>query len=184
MSPKLLATFLLLSSGVLYYFVISPLYTGVGDLWTPAVSVVSGRQQVIQYTQALNRANDIVAEADALRNDYKKISEEDKQKINIMLPASIDRTRLLSEMVNMTNTIGVTVKDMNVSEGVAPASGEPGMFNVSFGLTTSYPRFKELVRKFETNLRLFRLESVTFSQNEKDQEAISFTVRFSTFYLK
>jgi hypothetical protein len=184
MSPKLLATFLLLSSGVLYYFVITPLYKGGGDLWNPAVSIVSGRQQVKEDTLALARAGDIVAQANELRDDFKKISDEDKQKIKIMLPDSIDRTRLLSEMVNMTNTIGVTIKDVSVSEAAQPAPGAPGTFIISFSLTTSYPRFKELIRKFETNMRLFRLVSVSFTPNEKEPESIAFAVSFSTFYMK
>ncbi len=183
MSPKLLITLLLLLAGALYYFVINPLYSGEGTLWQPkSISKLKVEKQ--QYVQAIIRAEEIVKQADDLKKDYEKISGSDKEKLKLMVPDTIDRTRLLSEMVNMANIINVTLKDLNVSELTKPAAGVPGVYGVGFSVTTSYPRFKDLIRLFETNLRLFQIESVSFGASEKNPDSIEFRVRFNTFYIK
>lgn len=185
MSPKLLIVLLLLSSGVMYYLLISPLYTGSGDLWSPQEGgVLQLIQKKAQYEKAINDADNIIKQANELKNDYAKVTNEDKEKLRLMIPETIDRVRLLSEMSNMTNMIGLTVKDMAVSESLKPTASSLGVYTISFNFSTSYPHFKELVRKFETNLRLFRLESASFNPSEKESDPISFKLRFSTFYMK
>lgn len=186
MSPKLLNIFLLMLSGVLYFFVITPIYTGFGSLWTPkdGKGIVQLRQSKAKYTVTLEQVGQIITQAENLKKDYLAVPEEDKAKLKQMVPSSVDRVRLLSEITNIGNQSGITLNDLNVTELKSFEDKVRGAYSVSFSVKTSYPRFKEIITNFETSLRLFSTESVAFSAPEKESNPITFNVRMMTYFMK
>lgn len=184
MSPKLLNIFLLMFSGVIYFFFINPVYTGVGSLWTPEKGIIQLRTDKQRYTSTLDQVGTIVAQAGTLKKEYAGVTDEEKAKMQMMVPNSIDKVRLLSEITNIASQSGTTLDTLNVSDLKSYGDKAVGAYTVTFSIKATYPRFKEIMRNYETSLRLFSTESVAFSASEKETDPITFNVRMMTYYMK
>lgn len=183
MSPKLLNLLLLVASFAVYYLVLNPLYTGVGTIWQPEQGVSAVRDLNNQYRDTLAQADLLYKQAEGLRTDYGKVQADTKQTMTMMVPDSIDPVRLVSEVSNIASQAGVALGDISYA---ANSDNDPllGSYTVSFNVKTSYSKFKELMRNYETSLRLFTIQSVSFGIPQKEGDLITFQVKLETYYLK
>ncbi len=126
-----------------------------------------------------------LASLKAVSEIYKKISPTDMQKFNSVLPDSYVRERLFGELEEIIGRGGWLVSNIAISqeegkkaaapivteEGVitpvsSPASNNKKVGTISIKLDISsidYPGFKNMLRLFENNLRLFDVTDVEFS---------------------
>ncbi len=183
MSPKLLNILLLVASFALYYLLIGPLWSGTGSVWSPGQGITELRNLEAQYRETVSQAADLFNKGKELRAQYESIDDMTKQKMGQMVPASIDAVRLLSEVGNIANRSGIAPTNLSYNEGVL-VDKLRGTYDISFTVKTSYPKFKEFMRNYETSLRLFTLQSVSFSAPENPDDLISFQVKLRTYYLK
>lgn len=184
MSKNLLNLFLIILSAASYFLVIKPVYTGVGGIMQPEQSVQSLRTLNSQYDSTLEQATGLMSEAETLRSQYSRISAEDKAKMAIMVPESIDKVRLLSEVYGIGQAAGFALNDLTYSESNSSSAGSRGTVNISFSVKTTYPRFKALMDNFEKSMRLFSINSVSFMTGGKEGELITYQVKLETYYLK
>lgn len=182
MSKNLLNLLLVVVTFAMYFLVIGPLYKGTGGVWQPEQSIKSLREMNSQYNVTLEQAESLFAQAETLKNQYSKISEEDKAKMKIMVPDSIDKVRLLSEMVNISSITNMPYSDLSYSDG----TNQPGRGSatISFSVETSYPKFKEFIDAIEKSMRLFSIQNVSFAAPEKEGDPIKFQVKLETYYMK
>lgn len=183
MSKNLLNLLLIIGSFSLYFLVIKPVYTGTGGVMQPEQSVQNLRTLNGQYTTTLSEAESLMNQAKTLHAQYAKISNEDKAKMAIMVPESIDKVRLLSEVYGIGEDAGFALNDLSYGEG-GSASTAKGVATISFSVKTTYPRFKALMNNFEKSMRLFSIETVTFSSSGKEDELTNYEVKLQTYYLK
>lgn len=183
MSKNLLNLLLIVTIFALYYLVINPLYKGVGGVWQPEYSIKALQEMNKQYDETLAQAESVSQQAQALKSDYAKISDVQKQQMKVMVPDSIDKVRLLSEMINISAKTGMPFSELSYSEGTANTSGK-GTAAVSFSVKTTYPKFKDFIAEIEKSLRLFSIQSVTFSAPEKGSELMTFQVKLETYHIK
>lgn len=183
MSPKLLNIFLIIASFATYYILIGPLWTGAGTVWSPKQGIVDLRNSEAQYSSTVSQAEGLFNQGKDLRSQYEAIDEETKLKMIQMVPSSVDPVRLLSEVNNIAGQSGIALAGVTYSEGVV-ADKLRGSYDLAFTVKTSYPKFKEFMRNYETSLRLFTLQSVTFSAPDKAEDLINFQVKLRTYYLK
>lgn len=183
MSKSLLNLLLLASTFALYFLLIQPVYTGVGGVWQPAQSVESLRTLNAQYDETLSQANDLYGQAETLRGQYSRISNDQKTKMAIMVPDSIDKVRLLSEVHSIAVQSGLTFNELSYSDGTALPNGR-GSAGISFSVKTSYPQFKALMDNFEKSLRLFSIQNVSFATGEREGDNMTYQVKLETYYIK
>lgn len=183
MSKNLLSLLLVVATFAVYYLAIGPLYKGTGGVWQPEQSIQSLQVLNKQYDETLAQADGLRSQAESLKADYTRISDEQKAQMAVMVPNSIDKVRLLDELSNVLEDAGFSSKDLSVSDGITQNPGM-GSASVSFKVKTNYTTFKQLMNTFEKSLRLFSLQSVTFSAPEKEGDLISYDVRLETYYLK
>lgn len=183
MSKNLLSILLIIIPVVLYLLVIKPVYTGVGGVWQPTQSVKDLSTLNEQYSATLDQAETLASQAMELEKEYQSVSQEDRDKMKIMVPDSIDRVRLLNEVSLMGTRLGFTLNDLSYAEGSSLAAGR-GSATISFTVKTTYPRFKDLMDNFEKSLRLYTIQSVTFSAPEKEGDLTSYQVKLDTYYIK
>lgn len=183
MSPKLLNILLATAAFALYYVVLNPLYSGSGPVWQPEQSISVLRDLNRQYDETLTQSDLLYKQAESLRIDYTKIGPDARQKMSMMVPDSIDPVRLVSEVSNIANQAGLALNDVSYAQNV---SNDPlsGSYTVSFTVKTTYPLFKDLMHNYETSLRLFSIQNVSFSPPQKEGDLATFQVRLSTYYLK
>lgn len=184
MSKNLLNLLLLVSTVVLFYVVINPLYTGVGSVWQPEQGIVALRTTDSQYDDALNQAQSLMNEAKTLRSKYEGVPQDTKDKLKVMVPdrKDLDPVRMVSEVNTIANNSGVSLSDLSYSEGTGV--GNKGAYTISFTAKTTYNKFKEIMRNYETSLRLYSIQSVVFAVPETDSSIIPFQVKMDTYYIK
>lgn len=182
MSKTLLNLLLIVATFAVYYLVIGPVYTGMGGVWQPAESVQSLKLLNTQYDETLAQADNLYSQAETLRSQYARISNDQKEMMKVMVPDSIDKVRLLSEVNNVFAQTGFTPNELAYSEGNSTPTR--GVVNISFSVKTNYTRFKQLMDVFEKSMRLFSVQSVTFETPEKEGEPTSYQVKLETYYLK
>ncbi len=184
MSKNLLNLLLIVTVFAMYYLVISPIYTGVGGVWQPGESIQTLRDMNVQYDETLAQADGLYNQAQTLRAQYANISPDQKEKMEFMVPNSIDKIRLLDEVDGIGRETGLAFDSLAYSEGSANTSSGLGSAGISFAVKTSYPKFKELMDNFEKSLRLFSIQSVSFSAPSKEGDPVSYQVKLNTYYLK
>lgn len=183
MSKNLLNLLLIVTVFAMYYLAIGPLYNGTGGVWQPAESIPQLRAMNAQYDTTLAQADALYNQAQTLRAQYANVSPEQKQKMELMVPNSIDKIRLLDEVDAIAKETGLALDSLSYSEG-ASASTALGAAGVSFIVKTNYPKFKELMDNFEKSLRLYSVQTVTFASPSKEGDLTSYQVKLTTYFLK
>jgi hypothetical protein len=181
---KNLITLLLISSSVgIYYLIINPLYNGTGIIWQPDKGTDALSKLNVQYDETLSQADSLYKQAEKLQTDYINVPSDSQRELKIMVPDSVDPIRLVSEVNYIANKTGLSLRDVSYTENLLGA-GNYGSYTVSFSLTTTYTKFKELMHNYETSMRLFSIENVKFDVPLKDESSTDFQVRLSTYYMK
>jgi hypothetical protein len=183
MSKNLLYLLLISASFALYFIAIKPLYTGAGGVMQPEKGIKDLRTLNSQYDDTLSRADALMNQAESMHAQYSRVTEEDKAKMAVMVPDSIDKVRLLSETLGIAMDAGFALNDLSYAESGGVLGGKGGI-SLSFSVKTTYPRFKVLMNNFEKSMRLFSIESVSFTAPEKETDLTTYQVKLQTYYLK
>jgi hypothetical protein len=183
MSKNLLNLLLIVTVFAVYYLVIGPMYKGTGGVWQPTESIPQLKSMNAQYDVTLAQADTLYNQAQTLRAQYANVSAEQKQKMELMVPNSIDKIRLLDEVDAIGKETGLALDSLSYAEG-ASATAALSAASVSFIVKTNYPKFKELMDNFEKSLRLYSVQTVTFSAPTKEGDLTSYQVKLTTYYLK
>lgn len=190
MSPNLLNVLLVLIPAVLWFGYIDPKYTGEeGLVWGPEKSIKALQGEYVQYVDALSQIDGLQMKADKILKDYKVVPEEEKEKIQHLLPSDIDSVKLRSEVINIAAKSGIALSDLKVDQDPK----DKGAYLVSFSVSSHYQQFKELVEQFEKSTRFFIVDKVaiqkpeleeTSKTNIQDAEALSITLTFKVYTKK
>lgn len=178
MSPKILNILLIISSLALYYLVVTPMYSGVDSgVWLPENNIQSLLVYNKNYDQTLNEVDALIVKAKNIQTAYENVyTPEIQHKLSIMVPDTINETKLYNEIDKFQSKTGqidnIGVKDKGLGE-----------YSVSFSVTTTYTKFKEIMTEWEKSMRLFSLKGVSFSPGKTEEDPIKFTVDMSTYYL-
>jgi hypothetical protein len=184
MSPKLLSLLLVVASFALYYILLGPLWSGAGSVWSPSVGGIKDlRVSEAGYDTAVNEAKSLFKQGEQLQREYAAVDPMVKEKMDIMVPSSVDPVRLLDEVTAIAEVSGIGLSSVTYSE-VVGGDKLRGAYDVSFSVKTTYSKFKEFIENYEKSLRLFTLQSVSFSSPEKADDVTTFQVKLRTYYLK
>lgn len=173
--------------------------------------VVALKAQVSAYDKALNNSKSLEDERDKLIKKSNDISKVNKEKIEKMLPGSIDNIRLILEIEELASVYGMYLKDVKYDDEKKAEEGAPqvvqagvidesanqeyGVWNLEFTTEGSYTNFINFTRDIEKNLRLVDISSVQFSSisapASKSATAIAtpadnyvYTFKIKTYWLK
>lgn len=184
MSKNLLNLLLIVTIFATYYLAIGPLYSGAGGVWQPSNSIGALQAMNTQYDATLGQADGLYSQAQTLRAQYANVSADQKAKMEIMVPNSIDKIRLLDEVNSIGRQTGLAFDSLAYSEGASGGTSPLGTAGVTFTVKTNYSKFKELMDNFEKSLRLYSIQTVSFSGAVKDGDLITYQVKLGTYYLK
>lgn len=193
MSPLLTKALLVIIPIGLYFQVMKPLYQGGGSLFSPEKPIVMLRQLSSEYDMAVVQAKDLSSQAAELKTQYKNLPEETKDRLNIMVPqassTAADPVRLLDEVSAIIEQAGFSAGAISYREDDDPAKSKRG-YILSFEVKGTYPKFKELLNLFESSIRVYTIESISFNapQDATAESAsaglMSFHVVLYTYYIK
>ncbi len=117
---------------------------------------------------------------------YNTISEEDRIKLERILPSERDAVRLIIYLTNVARASGVNLEDIRVPDTTsspsaggdqteAPLGYQP--VDVSFKFTGSYTQLTSFLAELERSLRIFDIADLSFLVPEKGSPSYSLTVR-------
>ncbi|MEK7606352.1 MAG: hypothetical protein AAB458_02045 [Patescibacteria group bacterium] len=149
-----------------------------------------------KYDQALEKSKELIALRDALLSKYNAIPTDDLEKINRVIPNSVDSVRLIIEINAIAARHKLTLLDIGVGEvgsgspindvpgRLGPVSSSYGTVPVAFGVNTTYQGFLEFIADLERNLRLVDLRTVSFGQASAGTGLTEYGISFDTYWMK
>lgn len=201
MNPKTLVTILLLIfSGALFFLLIMPQFREVRDLRSTKTRLQGEVETVREKITSTKKA---IAKFEALK-------QEDIARIEAALPKEIDLPNLLVLVESLISSSGLITEDINVQEskpivvrateqatsqgagGISPRflSGLTGedrghrAATIIFSLLGTYESFKGFLQVTERSLRIFDVETISFSSptGGEGSGVFRFSVKMNTYY--
>lgn len=190
----ILPIFIIIVSITGFFLFVAPLYNEVKTLKT----------EVASYDVALNNSIRLENERDRLVAKYNSISPLNLEKLNKLLPDSVDSIRLILEIEKIASPYGMVLKDTrynpsekdkdtkdssSVAGGAATKSNQNyGTWDLEFSTEGSYQNFLSLLEDLENNLRIVDISSIQFSSESVNTKASNdnykFNFKIKTYWLK
>ena len=156
---------LIIVSALVGFFNISPLYK----------SVVSVKKEVNIVENSLQKIKEVELAVKKLNIDIENISSKNKDKLDVILPDSIDQIRFLNMLTIIAARRDLVLSNLKISNnennneastvGSVGSKNEISTINISFSTTASYEVFKKLMNDLESSLVLMDIKSVTLSRS-------------------
>jgi Tfp pilus assembly protein PilO len=160
------------------------------------------------YEKAIADSVELIKKRDQVVNAYNSISEEDRLRLERILPDHVDSIRLINDVKSLLARRGVTLKDVKTGSAKAivgkettaktnpsaeivsdqPAEEVEGdtvkSETLTFKFTTTYDNFSEILRDLQSSLRIIEVSHIKFTSKDKDNGQYDFEVEVRTFWLK
>ena len=159
-----------------------------------------------QYISAIANADQLVKVRDSVLKDYNALSENDRDRLDKMIPNTVDNIRLIIDLNSVAlrrgfslRNIRATASGSNSKQAATPTvqvsnSGSQGVANgsiptptldtvtVSFSVTAPYQQFIDLLKDLEANLRIMDITHLTVAAGQGGM--YDFGVELKTYWLR
>jgi hypothetical protein len=196
----ILPIFLILVAGLLSFLFTKPLLGEIKQL----------KLEISTYNTALNNSGELIIARDSLLEVYNRgIKIEDKNKLDHLLPSSINSIELALEIGKIANLHGIPIHDISF-DSIKIKNGDPStneeiaiaeegtenlpynIFPMSFVVDGRYDTFLNFLKDLETNLRLVDVKSISFTlptsspdqKNKVNPNVYSYSLKIDTYWLK
>jgi Tfp pilus assembly protein PilO len=145
-----------------------------------------------QYLSAIDNAKKLINLRDSVLNQYNAISDQDKTRLDKIVPDNIDNIRLTIDISGIAARHGITAAGITTSaDAKSPATnlslatsakGSLSTVTVSFGVTTTYANFISFLEDLERSLRIIDVTGITLSASANG--VYTYGVTMNTYWLK
>jgi hypothetical protein len=153
-----------------------------------------------QYKSAIANAEQLIKVREQVLKAYNSLTEEDRERLDKMIPGTVDNIRLVIDLNSIGVRHGLALKDVRAAatgNDSAPTSQngprqakQEGMIStptldtvtISFGVTAPYLEFISLLQDLEANLRIMDISRLSVSAT--DTGLYEFSVELKTYWLK
>lgn len=158
-----------------------------------------------QYVSAIANAAQLVSVRDKVLQDYNNISQADRDRLDKMLPSTVDNIRLIIDLNNVAVQHGLSLKGISAkatdastnsnssNSPAAPVSAPaPGNIqiaaptldtvDVTFSVSAPYDQFISFMQDLEADLRIMDIKHLTVSVG--DNGVYTFSVDMVTYWLR
>lgn len=180
---SLLSILVIVVSVGVYFVYIKPL----------TVEVKVQMAQKAEIDRVLNRVKEIKEKRDAVFLDYNSISLEEIEKLNKILPETINSVVILNDLSTLAAQYGLTIKDYKVDnftiENNAVSEGETvepyKETKLTLKLIGSYNQFVTFISKVESSLRLMDIVHLGIKQGGGGPaNLLEYTLEVNVYSLK
>ncbi len=124
-------------------------------------------QSLAHWEQQLVTAEQALIDAQTLVTLYNKLSVQDLQKLDMILPAEQDVPILMSQLEALFLSEELFLTDLSAFHLENSLLAPPGMqilsVKISFLAPQSYSMYKDLLTKLESNVRMLDIQTVEYS---------------------
>lgn len=167
------------------------------------------RTDVASYNTALNNSKTLEDERDKLTAKFNAFDKGDLNKLEKLLPSSVDNIRLILEIEKIASPYGMALKDVKYNttdtnsvasagtalSGVGLTKSAPkdyGVFDLEFSTSGSYSNFINFTKNLEDNLRIVDISSISFSSDTSPglnakatpSDIYKYNFKIKTYWLK
>lgn len=148
-----------------------------------------------QNETMLEKARNLRDSRGRLQEAYKKISEEDRDKLLKILPDTVDNVRLILDLDNLASKkYGIVLKGISVSGGPLQENktvnsgindtnnSSFGTIQISFSFSSSYDVFKIFMKDLQDSLRL--IDITDFSITSSNDGLYNYSITLNTYWLR
>lgn len=155
-----------------------------------------------QYQQALDNSERLVKKRDEILAIYNRITPEDQNRLERMIPDNVDNVRLIIDVNSVAAKHGLTLKNVKTSttKDQNPQSSKGGQsptqvpnsnvliaggydtVTLSFDVSGSYQNFLDFLRSMEKSLRIMEISRISLKVN--DAGTYDYGLEFKTFWLR
>ncbi len=154
-------------------------------------STAPEKAKIADLQSALDNAEKIDAEREKLQAKYTSFTKDDIDKLNKLLPSTVDSVRLVIDINTIASRQGLVLTNVtilprqNVSAGTAVVGPVSDLFEaiqVDFTVTGDYPSFKNFLNDLAHSVRILDVEKIAFASTKEGQ--YSYTLSIKTYWLK
>lgn len=165
------------------------------------------RAEAAKLDRAMETAQELKEKVTALTADFNNFSEEDRTRLDKLLPDHVDNIQLIIDINNIAARNGMLIKNIKIkTAGEAkpndrstaqaptpvPVGGAavlpPGSVNsldsvtLSFSVTSSYNAYQKFLIDLSKSLRLTDISTTSFESNDKN--VYTYNVEIKTYWLR
>ncbi len=161
-----------------------------------------------QYISAIANAERLIKVRDTVQKQYNDISENDRLRLDKIIPNTVDNIRLIIDLNSIAVQHGFSLRNIkataasaaqkqtgstantNQSTPVTTATAKKSTIptptldtvSVSFSVTAPYQQFIDFMKSLESSLRIIDLTHLTVSANQSGM--YDFNVELKTYWLR
>lgn len=172
----ILPAIFLAAAGAIFVVYIEPTYADIEEL----------RSTDALYDDALSKAAELRQVRDNIMSQYQDIPSEDIERVEKMVPDTVDNVRLARDIDNIARAYGMTVSDLSVSVNEPSGTGvqQTGTYRtvtLQFSVSGTYQELQAFLRDMENSLRLLDVTSISFSAGEGS--VYDYRITLNTYWL-
>ena len=145
-----------------------------------------------EYQTAIDNSVHLIKVRDEVLTAYNTLSNEDKERLNKIVPDNVDNVRLIIDVKDdIAARHGLFLKNIKTSSpALQPQAGSAknnpmakyGVVTLSFSVTSPYDRFVAFLKDLEASLRIMDVSKLTIATN--DSGTYDFSVELKTYWLR
>ncbi|HZS42635.1 MAG TPA: type 4a pilus biogenesis protein PilO [Candidatus Paceibacterota bacterium] len=170
---------LILAAGAVFYFGVDPLYQSAKLL----------KAESTQYSEALNNSSALRQVRNNLVAKYNAFDKASIDRLQKLLPDSVDNIRLILDMNGIAAKYGMSLKNIKISQlqtiNSTPGTGANpvGSIQLSFSVISPYENLQPFLKDLESSLRLVDVTNLSFTPNDQTG-TYAYNVTLQTYWLK
>lgn len=187
-----------ITATILLVLAVGVYLTWTRDKWAEVKAIQAVNAQ---YSEAIDNANRLIRVRDEVLAKYNAITAVDQDRLDKMLPNTVDNIRLIIDLNSVAGRRGINLSNikasasseasaMNEAGTASFVSDEPGSIptpvldtvNISFGVSAPYREFVAFMRDLEANLRIMDLTHLSVAAGEGG--TYDFGVELKTYWLR
>ncbi len=150
-----------------------------------------------QYQQALDNSEKLIKVRDSVLATYNKISPDDQDRLERILPDNVDNVRLIIDVNGVASRHGLAIKNVKTittKDAVEPlktanqavaglsTANTYNTVTLSFDINSNYQNFINFLQDLEASLRVIEISKITLKAS--DTGNYDYGVEIKTFWLK
>lgn len=155
---------IIIISIAIFFVVINPIFNNIKLL----------RTDISTYNDALSNSTNLQKRRNSLLERYRNISQNNKNRLNNLLPNTMNNIRFILEIEKIANSHSMPLTDIkftdkhntnsnNIVSSNISNSKPYGIFPVNFTTEGDYNSFILFLRDVEHNLRIMDINSISFT---------------------
>lgn len=170
----------------------------VGIYFTVTKSVLDSARTIKavndQYSSAIKKADELIKVRDQVLKEYNSITQENRDRLDKMIPSTVDNIRLIIDMNALAVRDGIVLRGLGsgvssasksgVNDSIPSAGGVPTVdtVKVTFSVTAPYMQFISFLKDVEANLRIMNVDHLSVTGS--DTGVYDFSVSITTYWLR